>query len=618
MRVYIKNVLLGFWLVSAQLLLCQNEVSKWYFGGYAALDFMTAPPTPLGNSAMGTYHKCNSIADAAGNLLFYTDGLTVWNRQHTLMPNNPFLVNQSIYGSGPLIVKMPGSASLYYLFYTAPNTNLVSRDIKYCIVDMNLDGGLGDITTNGIIVRTNMTEKLTAVKHCNNKDVWIISHDYNSSNFTANLLTAAGVNTTAVLSPIGMTYTVHYNLYGALKASPNGNRLGNIVRILNAGDAEIYDFDRSTGQLSNQVVLGTNLNSLEGAEFSSDGTKFYASPHNSLPLRQWDLCAGSPGAMAASLFSMNVTVGESMQLAPNGKIYNAGTTNQFISVINNPNAAGAACNFVSAGQALGTGTCGSSLPNLCSWFLQPSFSFTSGLSCQTVSFSAPPPSAGCPAAGSPSLSAITWIFGDPASGATNTSTLVNPLHTFSAPGTYTVKLALNYSTTCVADTQVKVLQTPALPILNVTGSHTLCPGQQGSLTVSGANTYTWSNGAFTSSVVLNPSVTTVYTVSGTFTASGCSSSKTFTVLRSGCTGMEDYKAETLLKVFPNPFQTSFTIDSKKSGTLLVFNALGITVTRYPLNPGLNTIVLQGFSSGIYLLKLEGAHTTGYLKIIKTD
>jgi len=38
------------------------------------------------------------------------------------------------------------------------------------------------------------------------------------------------------------------------------------------------------------------------------------------------------------------------------------------------------------------------------------------------------------------ITAFAWDFGDPASGANNTSTLQNPCHTFSAPGTYTVTL----------------------------------------------------------------------------------------------------------------------------------------------------------------------------------
>ena len=44
--------------------------------------------------------------------------------------------------------------------------------------------------------------------------------------------------------------------------------------------------------------------------------------------------------------------------------------------------------------------------------------------------------------GGPPIVAWTWNFGDPTSGADDTSTLQNPIHTFSRPGTYTVTLTV--------------------------------------------------------------------------------------------------------------------------------------------------------------------------------
>src|ERR1044072_10401 len=74
----------------------QNENTKWYFGENAALNFMTNPPTQLNNSSMSTMEGSSSIADASGNLLFYTDGLTVYNKLHAVMANGTGLSgNQS-------------------------------------------------------------------------------------------------------------------------------------------------------------------------------------------------------------------------------------------------------------------------------------------------------------------------------------------------------------------------------------------------------------------------------------------------------------------------------------------------------------------------------------------
>ena len=55
--------------------------------------------------------------------------------------------------------------------------------------------------------------------------------------------------------------------------------------------------------------------------------------------------------------------------------------------------------------------------------------------------------------------ALLWNFGDPASGATNTSTEANPIHVYNTPGTYTITLI---ATDCGADTLSKVVEVPGL------------------------------------------------------------------------------------------------------------------------------------------------------------
>src|SRR5690606_2425500 len=94
----------------------QNENTKWYFGNHVALEFMTNPPTLLNNSAMNVYEGCASIADAAGNLLFYTDGMTVWNQQHTVMANGTGLNGVGSAVQAAIIIKQPGNATIYYIF----------------------------------------------------------------------------------------------------------------------------------------------------------------------------------------------------------------------------------------------------------------------------------------------------------------------------------------------------------------------------------------------------------------------------------------------------------------------------------------------------------------------
>ena len=82
----------------------QNETKKWYFGNQAGLDFMTSPPTILTNGVINTVEGCATISDAAGNLLFYTDGITVYNKNHVVMANGTGLNGNSSSTQSAIII----------------------------------------------------------------------------------------------------------------------------------------------------------------------------------------------------------------------------------------------------------------------------------------------------------------------------------------------------------------------------------------------------------------------------------------------------------------------------------------------------------------------------------
>ena len=63
----------------------QKEANIWYFGEKAGLDFNTSPPTALTNGEINTSEGCSSFSDEDGNLLFYSDGITVWDKNHDIM-----------------------------------------------------------------------------------------------------------------------------------------------------------------------------------------------------------------------------------------------------------------------------------------------------------------------------------------------------------------------------------------------------------------------------------------------------------------------------------------------------------------------------------------------------
>jgi WD40 repeat protein len=392
------------------------------------------------------------------------------------------------------------------------------------------------------------------------------------------------------------------------------------------GTFNIFDFDNSTGLVSNQFSLGA-FASAWGCDFSPDGSKLYGGNWWNGTLFQWDLCAGNGPAIAASVYTVysSGTASEvhDIRTAQNGKIYVATGGKSYLGVINNPNLYGAACNFVPAGQSLAQKNSLKSLPRFMSSYLKVSpfnVAISSSINCQTASFfSSLPTSTLCSATGY-SVAAVLWNFGDPASGSNNSSTLVNPVHIYSAPGSYTVKEII-YNTTCAPDTLLKAITVfgPAA-ILSVTGPSVICKGQSATFSVSGASTYTWSTVPVTFannlSISVSPTVTTIYTIIGTNTVSNCSDKKTITLQVAKCTGIDEGLGDTeFIKIYPNP-GCIFTIESGISFDAELYGQHGEKIMNLKLLAGVNLLDLRKYQNGLYFLRIQ---ETGFVyKLAKTD
>jgi len=597
--------------------LAQNEARFWYFGNFAGLDFATTPPTSLSNGAMNTQEGCASISTAAGNLLFYTDGITVYNQNHVMMANGNGLNGNSSSTQSGVIVQQPGSQSLFYIFTQAATAN--PNGMCYSIVDMNLAAGLGSVTAKNVFLNAPSCEKIAGARHCNGTDVWVISHDASSNNFRTFLLSNTGLSSTPVISSVGFSVTTALQTLGQLKVSPAGNKIG--VAIYNTqapAPFEIFDFDPATGIVSNPLVLGNYLRNY-GCEFSPDGSKFYGSVHIGGQLFQWDLCAGSTTAIINSIttFSINPSTG-SMQLAPDGKIYIVRDGSTTLSSIDLPNLAGTACSFNSAAITLTSGIARLGLPNFVNTFFKPvptPFTFTS--TCLSASFTAAQqpgqPGVGCSSV-SNTISSIAWDFGDPVSGASNNSTLNNPTHAFSAAGTYTVKLIVNYI--CSTDT-VKLavnVQNTSAPNVQVSGLLTICNGDKKVYTAQGASSYSWSTGAKTNIVTLSPTVSTAYTVAGT-NSLGCTGVKIFTIQVNKCTSLDFHVDEQETKVYPNPFNHELVIEAFPGAHITVSDHSGVVMKNVCLSESHLMLDCVDLPDGVYTITISGRQVI-HKKIVK--
>jgi len=361
-----------------------KEAWHWYFGSRCTMDFSSGIPIPgIGPSLFFAIETCASISDAnTGQYLFSVGYNKVFNKNDVVMYNG---ANLKTYASqGGLIIPKPGSTSIYYVITNDP-VELYNHGVLYSIVDMSLQGGLGAITIkNKMLTSPPTTDKLAGVRHCNGTDYWILTHSYNSNTFNAYLVTSSGIDTIPVVSNIGLIISsFHHNEpVGYLKVSPNGKRLASGINSDSIPVLEIFDFDNSTGIISNPITINyPGLFGPYGLSFSPDNLKLYSAPHSDSTswLYQYDLSSNIPSVIIASQtliahateYSGNPFTGgeiSAMQMASDGKIYIAryhGYNADTLSVINNPNNLGTNCNFQYDGVIL--------VPSTSSQFGLPNF-----------------------------------------------------------------------------------------------------------------------------------------------------------------------------------------------------------------------------------------------------
>lgn len=599
-------------------LFSQNETNNWYFGYQAGLSFSTSPPSVLSNGAMNAQEGCASISDASGNLLFYSNGISVWNNSHTLMANGNGLLGNVSATQGALIVKQPKSTSLYYLFTLDQLGN--GNGLRYSIIDMSLAAGSGSISVKNNLLYTPSCEKLAAARHCNGNDVWIISHDYNSAQFRVFLLTSAGLSTTTVVSNIGSVISNSINSCGYLKVSANGRKIGLAIMAytLNAGRFEVYDFDNTNGLISNSLTLSTS-DYPYGCEFSPDGSKFYGSIIGPPNISQWNLCVGSGSAIVNSIYTISTgTVGGSnspsgMLLAKDGKIYfNYGITNQ-LGVINNPNNIGSAMNLTVSVMSVAPKTIALGLPNFINNYNTPllPLAFTNTVACSSVTFaSSSQPSqtitATCGILSYPTTNYF-WNFGDVNSGVGNTSTLSNPIHLFSNTGTFSVSLIL--TSLCRTDTLNQLVTITNLsPTFAVSGATAICKGETAILTASGTYSYSWSSGVSGNTAAVSPTSSITYTIIATNTLTGCQSKNTVPLTVNKCLSI-DHTNDSFdkISVYPNPASEMIYIENDLQSDLeiKITNALSQVVYHKKLNLSKETINTSTWPKGLYLITIKG-------------
>ncbi|OGS71365.1 MAG: hypothetical protein A3F91_04825 [Flavobacteria bacterium RIFCSPLOWO2_12_FULL_35_11] len=396
-----KNLIYILLLFATIGALAQGEANFWYFGSQGGLNFNNGTATVALGSSINTNEGCASFSNASGNLLFYTDGIKVWNKNHAVMPNGTNLLGNPSSSQSAIIVPHPGNSNLFYIFTVGANEynsdgvlTRVTDGLNSYTVDMRLNFGLGDVVLNSRIdlsigQNAQWTEKVTSVKGAECNTFWVISLVNNT--FISYKIDETGLINSAIISTVNFYPN---DLRGYLKVSPDGKKLASATQS-NQGNLLLYSFDDTNGKVSNDgQILISNIQQdgqPYGVEFSPRTSKLYCSTYNYTTqinkLFQFDLENPNIGS---SKFLVKAKSGfrGALQLAPNGKIYatvppdyDHGT--QFLDAVNLPDELGINCNYQENAMDLGSGRAMQGLPPFIASILLP-VEITDGITTQNL------------------------------------------------------------------------------------------------------------------------------------------------------------------------------------------------------------------------------------------
>lgn len=262
----------------------QKQDNNWCLGTDFGINFNTNPPTVFTGIKLYTGANATVSNPLTGELFFYTNGINVWDRSHNIMPNgNGIGITNTNSMQGALIAGDPSNADRYFVF-AMEGGGTSPKSLYYSIVDMTLNGGMGDVVTGKkkILIDDGFGEMMTIVPG-NNCDMWLVTMRASVDTFRSyNISSNGSINTSPVVSTT-TTGLPKYRYIGGIKISPDRKKMAATFRIqtFNTGILVLYDFDAATGVISNSMVIPGAIQSItQGCEFSTNSRYLYGSFSN--------------------------------------------------------------------------------------------------------------------------------------------------------------------------------------------------------------------------------------------------------------------------------------------------------------------------------------------------
>ena len=452
----------------------QNETNYWYFGQNAGINFSNGEENVLTNSSMTTPAGCSSISDNNGDLLFYTNGRTIWNKNHQIMINGDNLYGDIVGVQTSIIIPKPNDESTFFVIVTrefnvgSPET--MPKGVFYSEVTFTSNEPLGIVTIKNERIADTATARLAATYHYETNSYRLICLTESDTPpfgqiydpypvFRVFQITENGIN----LNPILWQINEALVSFGGMKVSPDSQY---IVVVDNAlQKIYFYKFNNDTITFELHLNLGAvpefglffNPYTIE---FSQNSKMFYYAGDDYIVQLPFTTIGDISPLENYIIDEQNVS---SIQLARNGKIYitkgDIDNPSNTVSVIHKPEKYAQDCNFQSDAIELQTGNATKGLPIFASTFLRNHIVLFDD-DCVSASFNfsldtyAP-------------VDAVQWDFDDGVF-----SNELEPIHQFSTPGIKKVKAVISLNNRTM--TLYKKIEVFPLPELDDAAVLTQC------------------------------------------------------------------------------------------------------------------------------------------------
>ena len=378
-----RNSLLLLLIFFSAVAFAQNKESyNWYFGNHAGMTWNNTQtindngkilnnlPTPLTGCAMNQHEGSFTVSNTKGDLMFYSNGITIWNKNHTVMPNGSGMTGHNDAVQSGIVVPYPGQANKYIAFTIGSRSQV--NTLAYSVIDMTLQNGLGDVVSGQKNINltgytSTVSENIATVKMTTEDGYWLITAGVGSpAKLHVWKVTSAGVQT-ACFKTFNLPANINPGSTEAyLRFSPDGKYFA-LPTFMSLQGLFFGEFNPATGDFTTLKRMPVTYNCY-GVEFSASGELLYLSgyQHPNIYCYKFAELLSSSAPSSIVPYTINLSGQWALQLGPDGRIYSVEWNNTTMVVLDDVESYGNTTAHRLSGLMAGIGELG--LPNFPSYY----------------------------------------------------------------------------------------------------------------------------------------------------------------------------------------------------------------------------------------------------------